>query len=248
MPHRTAGATVPRMDQRRAPGRLSAADFARQFDLPDWRILLGQIEALFRTGAFDAATALAHRIAQAAEAVDHHPDIDVRYPDRVRVVLSTHVAGGLTERDAALATTISALAAEAGATSDPGSLQVLEIAIDAMDIAAVRPFWKAVLGYGEVRPAIGDDDEIAFADPNRIGPPVWFQQMDAARPQRNRIHLDVTVPPELAEERIAAALAAGGTLVSDERAPAFWVLADPEGNEACVCTWQGREQPGAAPR
>jgi 4a-hydroxytetrahydrobiopterin dehydratase len=70
---------------------------------------------------------------------------------------------------------------------------------------------------------------------------VWFQQMDAPRPQRNRIHLDVIVPHDVAEERVAATLAAGGRLVSADRAPAFWVLADVEGNEACVCTWQGRE-------
>ena len=51
------------------------------------------------------------------------------------------------------------------------------------------------------------------------------------------------VAPALAVEpgRIERALAAGGRLVSDSRAPAFWILADPEGNEACVCTWQGRD-------
>jgi 4a-hydroxytetrahydrobiopterin dehydratase len=65
--------------------------------------------------------------------------------------------------------------------------------------------------------------------------------MDAPRPQRNRIHLDVDVPPELAQLRIDAALAAGGTMVYTDQAPAFWVLADPEGNEACICTWQGRD-------
>ena len=65
--------------------------------------------------------------------------------------------------------------------------------------------------------------------------------MDAPRPQRNRIHLDVTVPHDVAEERIAAALAAGGTLLSDRAAKAFWVLADPEGNEVCICTWQDRD-------
>ena len=65
--------------------------------------------------------------------------------------------------------------------------------------------------------------------------------MDEPRIQRNRIHLDVTVPHDVAQQRIAAALAAGGTLVSDTAAPAFWILADPEGNEACICTWQGRD-------
>ncbi|WGI35556.1 VOC family protein [Mycolicibacterium aubagnense] len=74
-----------------------------------------------------------------------------------------------------------------------------------------------------------------------VRPAVWFQQMDASRPQRNRIHLDVDVPHDVASARIAAALAAGGVMVSDRAAPAFWVLADAEGNEVCVCTWQGRD-------
>ncbi len=78
-------------------------------------------------------------------------------------------------------------------------------------------------------------------DPLRRGPAIWFQQMDEPRPQRNRIHLDVDVAPELARPRIDAALAAGGTLLADDAAPSFWVLADPEGNEVCVCTWQGRD-------
>jgi 4a-hydroxytetrahydrobiopterin dehydratase len=65
--------------------------------------------------------------------------------------------------------------------------------------------------------------------------------MDAPRPQRNRIHFDISVPHDEAHHRIQAALAAGGVLRSDSRAPAFWVLADSEGNEVCVTTWQGRD-------
>jgi 4a-hydroxytetrahydrobiopterin dehydratase len=73
------------------------------------------------------------------------------------------------------------------------------------------------------------------------GPPIWLQRMDRPRPQRNRIHFDICVPHDEAPRRIEAVLAAGGGLVSAARAPAFWVLADPEGNEACVTTWQGRD-------
>ena len=73
-----------------------------------------------------------------------------------------------------------------------------------------------------------------------IGPAFWFQQMDEPRPQRNRIHIDVTVPSDRVDARIEAALAAGGTIVDDSHARAFWVLADPEGNEACLCTWEDR--------
>jgi 4a-hydroxytetrahydrobiopterin dehydratase len=65
--------------------------------------------------------------------------------------------------------------------------------------------------------------------------------MSEPRPQRNRIHLDISVPHDEARRRIENALAAGGVLVSDTEAPAFWVLADAEGNEACITTWQGRD-------
>jgi 4a-hydroxytetrahydrobiopterin dehydratase len=65
--------------------------------------------------------------------------------------------------------------------------------------------------------------------------------MDAPRPQRNRIHFDISVPHDEAPRRIEATLTAGGKLLSDAEAPAFWVLADPEGNEACITTWQGRD-------
>ena len=54
-------------------------------------------------------------------------------------------------------------------------------------------------------------------------------------------HFDVSVPHDEAHQRIQATVAAGGTLVYDAEAPAFWVLADPEGNEACITTWQGRD-------
>jgi 4a-hydroxytetrahydrobiopterin dehydratase len=46
------------------------------------------------------------------------------------------------------------------------------------------------------------------------------------------------VAVEVVEGRIAAGLAAGGRLVTDAFAPAWWVLADPEGNEICLCTWR----------
>ena len=113
---------------------------------------------------------------------------------------------------------------------------MLEIGIDALDIPKIRPFWKAVLGYVDE-----SKDWNGLIDPLGQGPAVWFQQMDAPRPQRNRIHLDVSVPHDEAPRRIEATLAAGGTVLSDAEAPAFWVLADPEGNEACITTWQGRD-------
>jgi hypothetical protein len=116
---------------------------------------------------------------------------------------------------------------------------VLEIAIDALDILAVRPFWKAVMGYVDEPGSTDPTDPLA--DPFGQGPTIWFQQMDAPRPQRNRIHFDICVPHDEAARRIEAAVAAGGVLRNDAGAPAFWLLADPEGNEVCVTTWQGRD-------
>jgi 4a-hydroxytetrahydrobiopterin dehydratase len=118
---------------------------------------------------------------------------------------------------------------------------VLEIAVDALDIDKVRPFWKAVFGYSDESEAGAGAPGAGLIDPQGQGPSVWFQQMDEPRPQRNRIHFDISVPHDEAQRRLAATLAAGGTLVSDTRAPAFWVLADPEGNEVCICTWQARD-------
>jgi 4a-hydroxytetrahydrobiopterin dehydratase len=210
---------------------------APEFDalgLVDWRYAVGTVQAAFRAGSFPGAMDFAGEVARLAEDQGHHPDVDIRYPDRVVVRLTTHAVEDVTTRDAALARAISALAAERGFAAEPHAVQMIELAIDAIDIDAVRPFWAAVLGYRV-------DSYGNLVDPLGRGPAVWFQQMDAPRPQRNRIHFDVTVPHELAEQRVADALAAGGTLVSDARARAFWVLADAEGNEVCVCTWLDRE-------
>jgi 4a-hydroxytetrahydrobiopterin dehydratase len=195
--------------------------------LADWRLLLNHIDATFRAPSLADAAAFVSEVARVADA-----DVDLRRSGVVRVSLPPH--------DTSAAERITALAAELGLASEPCSAASAEVAIDAMDIEAVMPFWKAVLGYV-------DDGEDAIADPNRIGPPFWFQQMDAPRPQRNRIHIDVTVPHDVAESRIESALAAGGTMVTDRWAKAFWVLADPEGNEACICTWQDRAASAATP-
>jgi 4a-hydroxytetrahydrobiopterin dehydratase len=212
--------------------KVTADAFAALEGLHDWRFGLGAIHAHFRAGSFPAAAALVVAIADAAERADHHPDVDVRYPDWVHVVLTTHAAGGLTTEDVDLAREISRLAAQVGATSEPGASQSVEIAIDTMDADRIRPFWAAVLGYR--------DQGGYLVDPLRIGPPFWFQQMDVPRTDRDRFHIDVTVPHDEAEPRIAAALAAGGRLVTDRFARSWWVLADADGNEACVCTWQDR--------
>ena len=138
--------------------------------------------------------------------------------------------GRFREDDLALAQQISAAATSLGVSVDLTGLQCVQIAIDALVIPEVLPFWEAVLGYRFV----GNED---LEDPRLQGPPLWFQQMDAPRPQRNRIHVDVFVPHDQAEARVAAALAAGGHMVNDEGAPQGWTLADAEGNEVDIAPW-----------
>ena len=206
-----------------------------------WRLVLGELRAEVWTGSLPLAADVAARAASVAGA-DGHLRLDVR-DDRVIFSLQTAAVGGVTERDVALAQRITAVAAELRldtvSTGGGRSVQVLEIGIDTLNAAAIRPFWRAVLGYTDEPGRSGPWDRLV--DPLGQGPAVWFQRMDVPRPERNRIHLDVSVPHDEAEPRIQAALAAGGTVLRDTDAPAFWVLADAEGNEACVCTWQGRD-------
>ncbi len=224
-----------------SPTRFTRSAFSQAFDFPDWRIIGNSLSTDFRATTFSAATHFVSAVADAAEASGHHPDIEVRYPGTVRVTLTTHAVYGLTELDARLAETISSLAAKHELSAGSATVSRLEIAIDALDISNLLPFWKAVLGYIDEPPTNPGDPVDALIDPLRIGPPLWFQQMDAPRSQRNRIHLDLRIPHDLAEQRIASAVAAGGKLLSARAARAFWVLADPEGNEICLCTWQDRD-------
>jgi 4a-hydroxytetrahydrobiopterin dehydratase len=205
----------------------------KQFHEVDWRVVRNDACTHFRTGSFAAGLALVDAIGRLADAANHHPDVDLR-TDGVTVRLRSGRDGRLSERDVALAREISAVASELDLRIDLDGVQSIQVAIYALVIPDVLPFWRAVLGYQEV-----DDEDLI--DPRFQGPPFWFQQMDAPRRQRNRIHIDVYVPHDQAEARVAAALAAGGHLVSDENAPEWWTLADAEGNEADVAPWPDRD-------
>ena len=205
----------------------------RRFHEIDWRVVRDAASTHFRSGSFAKGVALVDAIGKLADAANHHPDIDLRYRG-VTVRLRTHDEGGLTERDVALAGQITDAARELGVPVDLSGLQMIQIAIDALVIPDVLPFWRAVLGYKQE-----DDEDVV--DPDDQGPPFWFQQMDAPRPQRNRIHIDLYVPHDQAESRVAAALAAGGHIVSDEHAPGWWTLADAEGNEVDVAPWPDQD-------
>ena len=208
-----------------------------------WRYLLGTLTTTVGVDSLDQAVRItAAAVAACGQDADAHL-LPLPRPDRVELTLQTASVAQVTRRDVDLAHAITdairAIGLQTASSLPPRPAQALEIAIDALDIPAIRPFWRAVLAYTDEPGHDGPTDPLV--DPLRQGPAIWFQQMDRSRPQRNRIHLDITVPHDEADHRLAAARAAGGTLVSDTAARAYWVLADPEGNEACITTWQDRD-------
>jgi 4a-hydroxytetrahydrobiopterin dehydratase len=214
------------------PTQFHAAD-----GVTDWRFLGDGVCAYFRTGSFGAGARLVAAIGDLAGIEDHHPDIDLRHDGVVvRLVVVARDRFGLIDDDIELARRISAAAAGLGLRSDPTAVQCVQLTIDALVSPEAMPFWQAVLGYTGLAASAED-----LIDPHGRGPSIWFQEMDAPRPQRNRIHVDVWVPHDQAEARVAAALAAGGRVTFDKHAPTFWTLADPEGNEVDVATWMGRD-------
>lgn len=195
-------------------------------NLPDWRMIRNALYATFKTGRFTAGLAFVQQIADAAEAANHHPDLTLTYP-RVEIKLNSHDVGGVTDRDLSLARVISDLAAKAGHQADIQHT-VVDMGLDTHDGARLARFWAAVLD------GKAEGDEISASG---RAPGVWFQPSEQLpEPPPQRWHPDVWVPHDQAEERIKAALDAGGSLFDDSFAPAYWVLADPDGNKVCICT------------
>ena len=217
---------------------ISPRAFHEAVGAEDWRVLAEGACAFFRTASFAESTRLVEAIAGLDGIAEHPPDVDVRR-DGITVRLITIAADwyGPSRRDLELARRISGVARELGHSADPSALQSLLIIPGAPTTAEVMPFWRAVLGY---QPR-DDSPEEDLVDPHMRGPSFWFEPMDAPRSDGGgAIHIGVWVPPEQAEARVAAALAAGGTMVRDRFAPSWWTLADAAGNEADVSTTQAR--------
>jgi hypothetical protein len=125
-------------------------------------------------------------------------------------------AGGLTEDDVELTRSISLAARDLGLAADPSVLQTVELVIETARRPALASFWQNVLGYEDAGPA-------RLTDPARRGPGLSLRQ-SAARPVRDRIHLDVIRPPDV--------VMAARQAVAQEPFGAYGVaLADADGNE-----------------
>ena len=212
--------------------------------LEDWRKLAQALHACFLVESFADALRFASAVGEAC--AGHEPElrlggkfVDVRllspeavwrHPDG-----SEATAPNVTQRDVDLARQISGIAQSLGLKPDPSAVAQLEIGLDTSDWAEIRPFWATILtGSAEV-----DDGNDVFDPSGRVAN-LWFQGTDPHETPRQRFHLDLWLPPEVVPARIEAALAAGGTVVSDAEAPSFTVLADPQGNKVCLCTYLDR--------
>jgi 4a-hydroxytetrahydrobiopterin dehydratase len=213
-------------------------EFHASTGVEDWRVLGEGACAFWRTASLADAARFVTAIA-AIDGVDEHgADVDIR-PDGVSVRLLTRSADwyGMTRRDVELARRISEAARGLGLTADPAAVQSLLLVVGAPSPGDVFPFWRAALAY-DPRPDSPDED---LVDPHRRDTNVWFEEMDEPRGDDagGSLHVGIFVPPEAAEARLAAALAAGGRLVRD-RGPMWWTLADAAGNELDIATTEGR--------
>lgn len=145
-----------------------------------------------------------------------------------------HVVEWVTQQDVDLAQRITKIAADHKLDADPASVSQIELGLDTAHSATIAPVWATLLtgnveaqGHGspsgEIRDAMG-----------RV-PNLWFGDADEHEVSRQRFHIEIYVAPEVAEQRIAAALAAGGTVVDDTNAPSLTVIADQDGNTGVLC-------------
>ena len=212
-------------------------EFLAAEGVDDWVVLHGGATAVFRVPSLGEAARL-------AEAVARVPGFEgsgalLTIADGQLTVRLTRGVFRLERRHIELARAISAKARALGAVSDLTAVQEVQLAIAAKPDAVDVGFWRAVLGYAR----LADDNAI---DPLGHGSTVWMQELNADKPLRRAMHVDVSVAREHVEARVAAALAAGGRIVDDADAPAGWILADRAGNRVCIAAWPDGSVPTAA--
>lgn len=219
-----------------------SGDQIQDAHLTDWRKLAQGLHARYVVADFAAAARLLASVGDTVEGLGDHLRATVGdgFLDLKLISLDAvyrdgdgneHEVEWVTEQDLDLARRISGVAAEHGARMDTAGIMNVELALDTAHEDQLAPFWSALLTGGQQargRGTIGND----VRDGDGRVPYLWFQETDEHETPRQRFHLDVFVPHEHAQQRIAAALDAGGVVVSQE--DGFTILADPDGNKACV--------------
>jgi 4a-hydroxytetrahydrobiopterin dehydratase len=202
-------------------------EFLGSDGLADWVVLHGGATAVFGVGSLVEAARLAEAVADVA--VDE-PDILMTVRSNRLTVRLTRDVWQLEPRHVEVAIAISTIARTLGASPDRGAVQEVQLAIAAQPDVVDIVFWRSVLGYTPM----ADDNAV---DPLGHGSTVWMQELDPEKPLRHAMHVDVSVAWEQAEQRLIAALAAGGRIVDDAEAPRWWTLADRAGNRVCIAAW-----------
>ena len=222
--------------------------------LRDWRKLAQGLHARYLVDDFSAGARFVAAVGEAGAALGHHPiaSIGNRYVDLKLIsddaIYRTgdgteHIVEWVTQQDIDLARRISEIAAEQKLEADPASVSHIELGLDTARSGTIAPVWAALLtGTAEAQGRGSPSDEIRDAT-GRV-PNLWFGDADEQETQRQRFHIEVYVAPEVAEQRIAAALAAGGTVVDESNAPSLTVIADQDGNEGIVCVDVSAAQKG----
>jgi len=218
---------------------IKPTDFLAQAE--DWRIVSDGACAFYRTSSLAQSAGFVTALSDIPALAGQTFGIDVRRDGvTVRTVTMREDIFGLTQSDLEAAQQVSAVAREVGLVSDPSKIQSLLVIPGAPDIKQIMPFWQAVLGYMP-RPDSPDED---LVDPHDMTNPFWFETMDDPRGDGlGAIHLAMWMPIEEAQKRVDDALAAGGHMVRDDFAPAWWTLADAYGNEIDVATIAYRDGP-----
>lgn len=214
-------------------------------DLTDWRKLAQGLHARFLVGDFGTGARFVVAVGEAGDAIDHHPRVSIGtgYVDLELVTDDAiyrddegteHVVEWVTQQDVDLARRVSEIAADHGLVADPASVSELELGLDTAQSATIAPVWAALLtGHLDSQGRGTPGDEVRDAT-GRV-PNLWFGDADEAGTPGTRFHVEVYVALEAVEQRIAAAVAAGGTVVDDSNAPSLTVLADQDGNRGVVC-------------
>ncbi len=213
--------------------------------LTDWRKLAQGLHARYRSDDFTAAARFVLAVAEASDAANHHPRVVLGYGYVDLELVShdavyredngtEHVVEWVTQKDLDQARRITAIAAEHGLDPDPAAVCELELGLDTADSATIAPVWAALL-TGTTKSVGRGSPSDEVRDASARVPNLWFGDPPETGGDGQRFHLEVYVAPEAAAGRIAAALAAGGTIADDSRAPGLTVIADQQGNRGVVC-------------
>ena len=175
------------------------------------------------------------KIAEVADEANHHPDVDLRYP-HLTVSLMSHDVGAITARDVRLARTDQRAGRRGRRERRPTHApDVLELALDTPDHEKVTPFWA---GDARLRAP-------GRRRPRRPGRPhalACGSRRPTPTPRTGSAGTSTSASPTTSPRRGSRPRSTpAGRSSTTSAAPAFWVLEDPDGNQACICTWQSRD-------